>query len=193
YDITALDTRSRKALLKKGMKFGDPLRYLEHINEQGEKYHSEACKKGWEGVIAKDATRKYMHSRSSNWLKFKCVNQQELVIGGFTPPGGQRIGFGAILVGYYKNGELKYAGKVGTGYSDDELEELRGKFDRLSRETSPFSTDVDEKDATWLTPQLVAEIGFTEWTNDHKLRHPRYKGLRHDKNPKDVVREKPKN
>ena len=191
YDITALDTRSRKALLKKGLAFDGPLRYLEHVNEKGEKYHSEACKKGWEGVIAKDATKKYVHSRSSNWLKFKCVNQQELVIGGFTPPGGQRKGFGAILVGFYENKKLRYAGKVGTGYSDDELEELRAKFDRLERKTSPFSDEVNEKDTLWITPDLVAEIGFTEWTGDNKLRHPRYLGLRKDKDPEDVKREKP--
>jgi DNA ligase D-like protein (predicted ligase) len=191
YDITPLDTRSRKAILKKGVNFEDPIRYLSHINENGEEYHADACKKGWEGVIAKDATKSYVHSRSPNWLKFKCVHQQELVIGGFTPPQGQRKGFGAILVGYYEDDELRYAGKVGTGYSDKELEELREKFDKLERKTSPFSDGVDEKGARWMTPELVAEIGFTEWTSDHKLRHPRYLGMRHDKKAKDVVREAP--
>lgn len=192
YDICSLDTRSRKIILKKGITFEEPVRYFSHINEKGEDYHNKACKKGWEGVIAKDATKQYVHSRSSNWLKFKCVNQQELIIGGFTPPQGQRKGFGAILVGYYDKGELRYAGKVGTGYSDKELEELRKKFDQLERESSPFSDNVDEKEAHWMTPELVAEIGFTEWTGDNKLRHPRYLGLRQDKKAEEVVKETPK-
>ena len=132
-----------------------------------------------------------MHSRSSKWLKFKCVNEQELVIGGYTEPQGSRIGFGALLVGYYKNGKLKYAGKVGTGYDDELLKRLSKRMKKISREESPFDDTVKEKNAHWVEPKLVGEFGFTEWTRDGKLRHPRFKGLRRDKDPKKVHREKP--
>jgi bifunctional non-homologous end joining protein LigD len=193
HDVTGLPLRTRKALLKKALSFKDPVRYTAHRNEEGEKYHEEACGKGWEGVIAKDAGSTYAHSRSRKWLKFKCGNRQELVVGGFTEPGGSRIGFGALLLGYYEDGELRYAGKVGTGFDDETLESLRERMDGLERETCPFA-DCDEpsgKGVHWITPKLVAEIGFTEWTGDDRLRHPRYLGLRTDKPAKKVVRERP--
>ena len=184
--------RLRKRLLRRALDFEDPVRYLNHRNETGEDYYEEACRKGWEGLIAKDANAVYVHSRSRHWLKFKCVNRQELVIGGFTDPRRSRIGFGAILIGYHENGDLKYAGKVGTGFDDEELERLHDRFVRLERKTSPFADRKGrEKGVHWVTPKLVAEIGFTEWTSDGKLRHPRYIGLRDDKAPEDVVREKP--
>ncbi|MBD3286476.1 ATP-dependent DNA ligase, partial [candidate division WOR-3 bacterium] len=94
YDLTGLGFRQRKNILRRTLKFDDPLRFTTHRNREGEKFHSQACKKGWEGVIAKDASSTYVHSRSRKWLKFKCVNRQELVIGGFTEPKGERIGFG---------------------------------------------------------------------------------------------------
>lgn len=162
---------------------------MSHVNEDGENYHREACKKGWEGIIAKNAKKPYAHSRTSNWLKFKCVNRQEFTIGGYTPPQGSRIGFGAILVGYYEGEKLRYAGKVGTGFSDEQLDDLHSKFEKMERKTSPFYDEVDEKGIQWISPKVIAEIGFTEWTGDHKLRHPRYLGLRPDKDPKQVVKE----
>jgi DNA ligase D-like protein (predicted ligase) len=191
YDISSLSNRDRKSILRKVVDFEEPLRYCSHVNENGEQYHKKACEKGWEGIIAKDAQEPYRHSRSGKWLKFKCVHQQELVIGGFTPPQGSRKGFGAILVGYYEDDKLHYAGKVGTGYSDEELRNLRKKFDKIEINEKPFTQEVKEKKAHWVKPKMVAEIGFTEWTGDKKLRHPRYLGLRKDKNAREVVKEAP--
>jgi DNA ligase D-like protein (predicted ligase) len=191
-DLTKLPLRSRKALLRKLCKFEGPIRFTTHINEDGERYWRDACKKGWEGVIAKDANSTYEHSRSRKWLKFKCVNEQEFVIGGYTDPEGQRIGFGALLVGYYQNGKLQYAGKIGTGYDDETLRELGKRMEKLERKTPAFE-DEDElpsKHVHWISPDLVCQAGFTEWTEDGKLRHPRYLGLRRDKKPKQVKREK---
>jgi DNA ligase D-like protein (predicted ligase) len=194
YDTTGLALRDRKRLLRRALSFQDPLRWAEHRNEEGETFLEEACRKGWEGLIAKDGRSTYVQSRSTDWLKFKCVNRQELVIGGFTDPKGERVGFGALLVGYYEDGELRYAGKVGTGYDDATLEELRSRMDSLERKTPPFAggEEISEKGVHWITPELVGEFGFTEWTGDGKLRHPRFIGLRHDKDPEDVVRERPK-
>ncbi|MGD8318735.1 MAG: non-homologous end-joining DNA ligase [Myxococcales bacterium] len=191
YDTTKLPLRERKKLLKKALSFTDHVRYTPHRNEDGEAYLKEACRKGWEGLIAKDARAPYEHKRSKSWLKFKCVHQQELVIGGFTEPHGSRIGFGALLVGHYEDGALQYAGKVGTGYDDELLRELRKRLDELERDTSPFDEEVSEKEVHWVTPKLVGEFGFTEWTRQGRLRHPRFLGLRKDKDPKEVHRERP--
>lgn len=189
HDITVLPLRTRKSLLKAAVDFSDPLRFSAHRNTEGEPYFAEACDKGWEGLIAKRADSPYRHSRSGDWLKFKCVRGQELVIGGFTPPQGSRKGFGALLVGYHEDDRLRYAGKVGTGYDDDTLVRLRERLRTIERDTSPFDDEVDESDATWVRPELVGEFGFTEWTEAGKLRHPRFLGLRRDKDPADVVRE----
>lgn len=191
-DVTGLPLRSRKSLLRRAIEWDDPIRFTEHRTDDGVAYWEEACSKGWEGVIAKDGESRYVHGRSRDWLKFKCVHRQELVVGGFTEPEGERTGFGALLVGYHRDGELVYAGKVGTGFDDDTLEELRSRMDRLERKTSPFDEgDAGGEDVHWITPELVAEVGFTEWTDDGKLRHPRFVGLRHDKSAEDVVRERP--
>jgi bifunctional non-homologous end joining protein LigD len=192
-DTTRLGLRDRKALLREALRFDDPLRFTAHRNQDGEKFLEEACRKGWEGLIAKRADAKYVHKRSTDWLKFKCVSRQEVVIGGYTDPRGERVGFGALLIGHYENGDLRYAGKVGTGYDDETLKELGDRLSSMERETSPFADrDIPEKGVHWVTPKLVAEVGFTEWTEDGRLRHPRYLGLRHDKKPKEVVRERPK-
>jgi len=189
-DLTGLPQRERKSILSQAISFEDPVRYTAHRNEQGEAYLDEACKKGWEGVIAKDAEASYVQGRSRNWLKFKCAAGQELVIGGFTQPSGERSGFGALLLGYFEDGKLRYAGKVGTGFDTDFLNRFRQTLDERRRETSPFDDAIDE-DACWVTADLVAEIGFTEWTDDGRLRHPRFLGLRRDKPAKDVRRETP--
>ncbi len=193
YDLTNLPLRVRKSLLKQAIRFSDGLRYTPHRNETGKDFHKEACKKGWEGIIAKDAESSYVHSRSERWLKFKCIQQQEMVIGGFTDPSGSRHGFGALLVGYYENKRLHYAGKVGTGFDDKTLSDLKKKLKKQETRTCPFAEEKKayEKNVHWVNPEMVAEIGFTEWTSDGRLRHPRYVGLRNDKNPEDVVREKP--
>ncbi len=189
YDLTQLWMISRKSVLEGVLPFKDPLRYIESRKGDGLAYFKEACKKGWEGLIAKRAESTYQHSRSEDWLKFKCVNDQEMVIGGFTDPHGKRIGFGALLLGYYDHGKLRYAGKVGTGYSNEVLKELTPKLKKIEIDVSPFDEEVKEKEVHWVRPELVAEIGFENWTREGRLRQPRYRGLRYDKNPKDVVRE----
>lgn len=189
WDLLDLPLRRRKAILKQAFPFQVPIRFTAHRNRDGEAYFREACEKGWEGLIAKRAGSAYTNGRSKDWLKFKCVKGQELVIGGFTEPQGSRTGFGALLVGYYQDGKLRYAGKVGTGYDDAFLGRFRKRLDGLARKTSPFSDDVPEQGAHWVSPRLVGEFGFTEWTSHGRLRHPRFLGLRRDKAAKDVKRE----
>ncbi len=189
YDISFLPLMSRKKILRSAFSFKDPLRHTTYRKENGEDYLKEACSKGWEGLIAKDGGAGYKHSRSSDWLKFKCAKQQEFVIGGYTDPQGTRKGFGALLIGFYKNGKFLYAGKVGTGYDDETLQRISEKLRKLERKTSPYDEKVKEKNVHWVSPELVGQVGFTEWTSGHKLRHPRFMGLRRDKQPKDVIRE----
>jgi bifunctional non-homologous end joining protein LigD len=191
YDTTALPLRDRKRLLRAAIGFGGPIRYSEHRDREGEKLYREACARGLEGVIAKRAASPYVNRRSPDWLKFKCVAEQELVIGGWTDPEGARTGFGALLVGYYDDGALVYAGKVGTGYDDAMLRRLGAQLRRLTRAHSPFARGNPPSRGThWVQPKLVAQVGFTEWTRDGKLRHPRFLGLRDDKPAPDVVRER---
>lgn len=190
HDVTGVPLRSRKALLKRLLSYQDPLRLLPHRNAEGEEYYREACAKGWEGVIAKRADGSYVHKRSPDWLKFKCVREQELVIGGYTEPGGSRKGFGALLVGYYEGGRLRYAGKIGTGFDERTLEKLKEILVEIEADGNPFAgVDISEKGVHWVEPVLVAQAGFTEWTADNKLRHPRFLGLRRDKEPGEVRRE----
>ncbi|WP_322522238.1 non-homologous end-joining DNA ligase [Guyparkeria halophila] len=189
--LDALPLRRRKAILRSELAFEDPLRFTSHRNEDGESLFKEACRKGWEGLIAKRADAPYHHGRSRDWLKFKCVNQQELVIVGFTDPQGERHGFGALLLGYYEDDELCYAGKVGTGFDDQTLTNLHAKLTKRERDTSPLADGPHEKSTHWVTPELVAEVGFTEWTGDGRLRHPRFLGLRDDKPATAVHRERP--
>jgi len=190
HDVTGCGLRTRKKLLRAAVSFEDPLRLVSHRNDDGLAYFKEACEKGWEGLIAKEAGSAYVHSRSTKWLKFKCIRQQEFVIGGFSEPEGERIGFGALLLGFYDGGDLVYTGEVGTGFDDDTLQELRGRLDNIGRKTSPFNRGEPEtKGVHFVTPKLVCEVAFSEWTADNRLRHPRFKGLRRDKNAEDVHKE----
>ena len=189
YDLRKVPLKDRKKILKNALKFRDVLRYTSHRNTHGEKYLKQACKKGWEGLIAKKSNSIYVSKRSRDWLKFKCVNEQELVIGGYTDPQGNRKGFGALLLGYYKNKKLQYAGQVGTGFNDDLLDELRKQLDKLETDSSFFTEKIPKKGVHWVKPKLVCEVGFTEWTSSGKLRHPRFLGLRRDKPAKKVVKE----
>jgi bifunctional non-homologous end joining protein LigD len=189
-DVTRLPLRTRKKLLRRAVRFEDPIRLSTHRNTEGEAFLEQACARGWEGLIAKREDAVYRPGkRSDAWLKFKCVREQELVVGGWTDPAGSRQGFGALLVGVYDGERLVYAGKVGTGFDEKLLRSLRERFDGLAVAASPFTGAVREKGVHWLRPELVAQIGFTEWTRDGRLRHPRYLGLRDDKDPHDVVRE----
>lgn len=183
--------RERKQVLRELIEFRDPVRFTPHRNADGEDFFEEACADGWEGLIAKNATAEYVGSRSRKWLKLKCVSRQEFVVGGYTDPQGERTGFGALLIGYYDGDDLVYAGKVGTGYDERTLRRLGDKLRSLKRSGSPFSHDSAPSGAHWVEPRLIAEVGFTEWTSAGRLRHPRFIGLRTDKPPEDVVREKP--
>lgn len=190
YDVTKMPLVERKQLLKT-IVFKDPLRLTDYRFKASDRYYHQACARGWEGLIVKKADSIYVHKRSSNWLKFKCVNEQELVIGGYTDPQRSRIGFGAILIGYYKQGKFHYAGKVGTGFDDATLKDLTKRFQQIATTKNPFiNYDGRKSGVHWVRPVLVCEIGFTEWTNDNKLRHPRYLGLRRDKSAKKVRQEK---
>jgi DNA ligase D-like protein (predicted ligase) len=189
-DVRELALRDRKRLLRQAVRFADPLRFTSHRNGAGVEEYRKACARGDEGVIAKRADSPYRSGRSGDWLKFKCVRDQELVVGGFTAPKGSRVAFGALLVGYYDGAEFVYAGKVGTGFDTRTLRDLYDRMAKLHRPTSPFTRGtVRERDVQWVEPELVAEIGFTEWTRDGLLRHPRYLGLRTDKHASEVVRE----
>lgn len=183
-----LPLRERKRMLRDGFDFSDPVRFTPHRNTEGEDFYDEACADGWEGLIAKDATSTYVGTRSRKWLKFKCVSRQEFVIGGYTDPEGERSGFGALLIGYYEDDDLVYAGKVGTGYDEETLDRLGRELRRRETDETPFRRN-DSPDAHWVEPELVAEIGFSEWTSGGRLRHPRYIGLREDKPAKEVVKE----
>jgi bifunctional non-homologous end joining protein LigD len=193
YDITALPLVARKEVLRRALAFRDPLHYSEHIESDGEPAYRAACEQGLEGVVAKRAQSPYTHGRSRDWLKFKCLNEQEFVVVGWTDPQGSRPGIGALLVGYHDGPALRFAGKVGTGFGMAELARLARLLSPLERADPPVSptAGLPKKGIHWVRPELVAQVGFSEWTPDGKLRHPRYLGLRDDKEPGQVIRERP--
>lgn len=148
-----------------------------------------AEQRGLECIIGKNLfSPHYAEGKSTERLKVKIHLEDEFVIGGFTEPGGSRRFFGALLLGRYSDGQLRYVGKVGTGFDEVTLESLHRKFQGLLRQDSPFSTEVRERGATFLAPHLVAQISFTEQTKDGKLRHSVYRRLREDKTAREVVR-----
>jgi bifunctional non-homologous end joining protein LigD len=191
-DVRDLPLRRRKARLREALRFHGRVRLNPHRNERGEEMFAEACRKGLEGIIAKRADSPYRATRSSDWRKLKCHAEQELVIGGYTAPQGSRTDFGALLVGYWEDGELRYAGKVGTGFDHDTLRDLGKRLRELERDDPPFAhVHPIPRGTHWVEPELVGQIAFTEWTRDGRLRHPRFLGLRDDKAARDVVRERP--
>jgi DNA ligase D-like protein (predicted ligase) len=191
-DLRDLPLLERRARLTDAIRPSAALQLSEAWRDASQQRFAQACRAGWEGLIAKRAAGPYVSGRSRDWLKLKCVWEQEFVIGGYTDPSGSRTDFGALLVGYYEDGGLRYAGKVGTGYTAATLRELGARLRKLETPESPF---VDArpipKGTHWTRPELVAQIGFAEWTNDGRLRQPRFLGLRDDKRPTDVVRERP--
>jgi bifunctional non-homologous end joining protein LigD len=191
HDVRDLPLRTRKRLLRAALRFEDGVRLTPYRNEAGEALFAQACRKGWEGVIAKRASSPYRATRSRDWLKFKCEKGQELVVGGFTAPKGSRSEFGALLVGYHDGDALRYAGKVGTGFDRETLRDLGAKLRSLARAEPPFAdaAAIRERAVTWVEPELVAQVAFTEWTGAGRLRHPRFLGLRDDKAAREVVRE----
>ena len=190
-DLRSVPLIRRKALLKESFRFQDPFRYTEHREGDGEAYFREACKAGLEGLLAKRADSVYTSERSRDWLKFKCSAEQEFVIIGYTDPQRTRVGFGALVLGYYQGGRLISAGKVGTGFDTKTLLDLKKKMTHLQVARLPDSVEEDHG-VHWIKPDLVAQVAFTEWTRDGKLRHPRFLGLRTDKAPREVEREKPR-
>ncbi|MDZ4821134.1 MAG: DNA ligase D [Planctomycetota bacterium] len=197
YDLTADVLEDRKKLLHYVVQDTSrgPLRYSEHLIGDGPKFLSEACRMKLEGIICKRRDRAYISGRGKDWLKVKCSLREEFVVGGFTFPSGSRSAFGALLVGYYDaKGQLIYAGRVGTGFDDRTLTDLHAQLRKLSQRKSPFvnlsGTTGQERDVTWVKPKLVAQVQFSNWTDNGLLRHPSFQGLRKDKAATEVIHER---
>jgi bifunctional non-homologous end joining protein LigD len=179
-----LETRHRAAA--SAIDKADGLMISRRLADNGLEAFKTAKKKGYEGVVAKDLSSPYIEGRSSKWLKVKVHQEEEMVIGGFTKPEGSRTHFGALLLGAYENDNLRYVGKVGTGFNENTLAALYQTFKPLVQSEPPFIDPPREKDVTYLKPKLVAQISFQEWTADRKLRQPVFLGLRDDKRPQEV-------
>lgn len=203
FDLLRLDGRDlltdaieeRKRALKRlvGARDSGRIRYADHIAGDGRSAFAEACRLGLEGIVSKRLGQPYQPGKRVGWLKTKCVQRQEFVIGGFTDPEGSRQGIGALLVGYYERDRLVFAGKVGTGFTVRGARDLRSTLDRLEIEASPFTPPPPGwlgRHAHWVKPTLVAEVVFAEWTSDGLVRHPSFQGLRADKRAESVVRER---
>jgi bifunctional non-homologous end joining protein LigD len=197
YDRTKVPLYKRNEILaavlpdKKTIR--QPIRYAMHIVGQGPQVYKEACRRNMEGIICKNSQSLYMAGRTHNWLKVKCINQEEFVVGGYTNPKGSRRDFGALLMGYYKDGKkLVYAGRVGTGFSRQTLQNLIDRLKPLERKSSPFGVIPDrgiaDKGTHWVKPSLVAQVHFIDWTRDGLLRQPSFMGLREDKPAAEVIR-----
>jgi DNA ligase D-like protein (predicted ligase) len=187
-DLTPRSLTERRGLIAR-LPLRVPLRRVAEVT--GPRPWEHACAEGWEGVIAKRRDSPYEHRRSPLWLKMKCEATQELVVGGFTDPQGARVGLGALLVGYYDGDDLVFAGKVGTGFDTAMLRDLRARLDRQEIPGPPFTRAIGlpRIRAHWVRPTIVVQVAFIEWTVHGKLRHPRLVGIRHDKSPREVVRE----
>lgn len=184
-DLTGLPLTERKARLHGILPAGSSrIRYSEHIEGNGEKLLHSFCDAGLEGVISKKADGRYVGSRSGSWLKTKCIKRQEFVVVGWTPSDKSRL-FRSLILGIHEDGVLRYAGKVGTGFGNDEIVRLMETMDPLEQSSPTVKAPRAEvRGAYWLKPKLVAEIAYTEMTNEGTLRHPSYLGLRADKKPR---------
>lgn len=191
WDLRKVALIDRKALLQQLLQAAPSrLRYSDHVRGAGPRFFAEACRRNLEGIICKRADARYVSKRSRDWLKVKCSKRQEFVIGGFTAPGGSRSHFGALLVGVHEDGRLKYRGKVGSGFTEQSLRDLHARLNALRCSASPFETPPDKsvaRQATWVRPELLAEVAYTEVTDEGLLRHPTFKGLREDKPAEDVT------
>lgn len=186
-DLRKEPLRKRREKLERCVKPDSVLLLSRRLSENGLEAFEIASRKGFEGMVGKNPASTYLERRSRDWLKVKVHQEDEFVIGGFTGPAGSRKYFGALLLGVYSGGKLRYVGKVGTGFAENTLGELHRKFLPHVIKTNPFSEPLKEKGATFLAPKLVAQISFGEWTSDGRLRQPVYLGLRDDKDPKEVV------
>ncbi len=188
-DVRDLPLTDRKALLAQVVDPGPAVELAPALEGRADDLVGVAAEAGWEGLIAKRRTSRYQDRRSRDWLKLKVVLQQEMVVIGWTPPSGGRVALGALLLGYHEGGALRYGGKVGTGFTVPVLRDLRARLEAIEVDDPPVPEPPAEPGARWVEPLLVAQVGFGEWTDDGRLRHPRYLGLRADKDPADVVRE----
>jgi bifunctional non-homologous end joining protein LigD len=189
-DLRQEPLEERKARLKKNVRPGNAfVLFSDHVANNGVKLFEKARRQGLEGIVAKRRDSPYRSGRSRDWLKIKVIKSEEFVVCGWTEPAGSRRYFGALLLGLYDRGELTYAGHVGTGFDVRTLAALHEKLARIETKRSPFRT-VPKVNAPvhWVTPKLVAEVKFGEWTRDGVLRQPVYVGLRVDKKPKECVR-----
>ncbi|NMA49500.1 MAG: DNA ligase D, partial [Tissierellia bacterium] len=202
FDLLALDGEDlrdqplvkRKKILK-GLLKDSPsnLYYSDHIVGNGKENFDAACESNLEGVIGKKADSVYSANGDGTWIKLKCNKRQEFIIGGYTLTDKRKEGISALLLGLYKSRDFVYVGRAGTGINEDEMDLLLKKFKSLTRKKSYFKEAPKERSnekITWLKPDLIAEIKFSEWTDDNLLRQASYKGLRLDKNPSDVIMEK---
>ena len=193
HSLPLIERKSRlKALV--GRRKTGPIRYADHVEGSGTPFFDQACRLGLEGIISKRAAEPYRRGRHGDWVKTKCTHEQEFVIGGFTDPEGSRAGIGALLIGCYLRGKLVFSGKVGTGFSQKSAIDLRRQLEAIALNKSPFDPLPERsiaRAAHWVRPHLICEVEFTEWTSDGRIRHPVFKGLRADKKPKDVKRERP--
>jgi bifunctional non-homologous end joining protein LigD len=195
YDVRDMPLIRRKALLQAILPKNSVLSYSDHVEAKGLALFHEMQHRGLEGMVAKNANSGYREKvRGNDWLKVKTHLRQEVVIGGYTEPRGGRQYMGALLVGVYNDkGEFIYVGHSGGGIADEQRKQLQVKLARLERKTSPFSTEPKPNAPVhWVKPELVCEMEFSEWTSEGSMRHPEFKGLRPDKKPTEVHREKPK-
>lgn len=185
-DLRSPPLPERRNALEKAIGDTERLFPSRRLAANGLAAYKTAKKKGWEGLIAKDSSAPYIEGRSTKWLKVKVHQEEEFVIVGFTPPGGSRTHFGALLLGAYRGKDLIYVGKVGTGFTYKTLNSLYAKLRPLARKAPPVKNPPREKGAVWVAPRLVAQIAFHELTADERLRQPVYLGLRDDKKPAEV-------
>lgn len=197
YDLTRVAIEDRKELLRRLLPGSGPesrLRYSEYIVGGGSEVFAQACRMNLEGIVSKRSSSPYRPGvRGGEWVKTKCKNRQEFVIGGYTDPAGGRTGFGALLLGVREDGGLRYVSRVGTGFDAKTLAALSRRLQALRTDIPPFTAGADKapREAHWVRPELVAEVEFAEWTREGGIRHPSFKGLREDKAPEDVVAEGP--
>ena len=169
------------------------LRYSDHVEGNGPKFFKQACVMGIEGIVSKLADSTYDSIRSRNWQKIKCVRRQEFVIAGYTLS-DKGLPFSSLVLGVYDKGKLIYAGRAGTGFSNQQRVEIKKIIDKIARPTKPFAEiprDPGLRRAVWAEPKLVGEVAFAEWTNENIIRHPSFQGLREDKPARNVIREEP--